>query len=197
MSAAADERGDTQRRIVVRFYFDVIGDYPKLYEFIPHNAMVLYDAFDAEFASSPRAFTAACFTLAQKMYDVQVISTVELVELFGATANEIISVERDVFARLVQVSLPMMPETRLLVMLDDDVTLDRANVLRFFNLALFEDYPNDVRADASVHAFFKWTKQAADDGLRRSVIECADRLMYLATNQLGPVFADSPLLASA
>ena len=199
-SREADVDG-TQRRIVVRFYFDILKDYSNLYEFVPHNAMVMYDAFVVDFASSPRAFSAACFALAQKTLDVQVISIPDMVELFGTTGAEIVRVENDVFARLAAAPLPLMPETSLLELLRRDPTLDRANVVRFFNLALFEDYPNEVRVLAAVRAFLTWTSSASDDGAsddgaNASVIECADRLVHLASDQLGPVFADSPLLAS-
>jgi hypothetical protein len=127
---------DTRRVILSTFYFDLCVNY-KLYRFLPHCAMALWEsAQHIRPTVSNRTLDASCFLVAQKMVDTSVFKVVDISDIFCANEDEVRQFESKVFKASVAISTGLRPDRVLFELLGGVKSELHEHMKTFFNMSL-------------------------------------------------------------
>lgn len=137
---------NTRRVVLVTFYFELCDSY-RLYAFLPHCAMVLWEEAQRT-GQSHRAIDAACFLVAQKMMDTSVFKIGDIADVFSAREDDVREGEKQIF--LSSFALRLRPDRGLFARLSTIDPSLHEHVKRFFNLALI-----GTRQDCAPLAFVR------------------------------------------
>ena len=177
------------RREILRFYFDLMRDYEGMYPFLPHSAIALYDLHVD--AHPLRPLAAACFTVANKMYDIAVVPLKDLAELFACEEVAITHVEFVIFKHMSEGTGSTMcdlPERTFFEHARRESLSVSDIATRFFHISCFEPQfalVDRARASFAAAALF----EAGPDGQASEGDECTRSLLWLARHELGAAFA--------
>ena len=125
------------RRVVLsQFYFDLCESY-RLFKYLPHCAMRLWDEAQAKgnLSRSQAAIDAACFLIAQKLCDTSVFNVQDIAEVFGASEDEVGRTERALLSAAI--NLPTLRPDLALAQYTSTLSPEVCREMpRFFNLTL-------------------------------------------------------------
>ena len=140
---------ECRRALLATFYFDLCDSY-NLYRFLPHCAMVLWEAEQkVDSGACNKAIDGACFMVAQKMADVTVFSVTNISDIFSANEEDVRHVEKKVFRSSVMIST-LRPDRCLFSRL---TTVDESlheHMKTFFNMTLVGMWTPILRRDTEL-----------------------------------------------
>ena len=184
------------REDVVEFYMNLQEDY-KVYRFVPHVAVSIYDElFDKHWphSTNPRAVIAACFMLAQKFVDTRIISLGDLADAAVCTTEEIIEAEYATAVAMLGATIELKPELLFMSCLDGKGSVDRDRAFGLFDASLRVSCSWQERIRACLHVMEDGTDavtKTIDQHTSPTFTACVSHLHAVVATEIDHALAPS------